>query len=59
MSPEFREANQDVMDECELERFINPPDPYRSIADAAEHIGSGMAWFGFWICMGMVIGVFR
>jgi hypothetical protein len=59
MSPEFIEANRDALDEAEFERFVNPIDPYASIAQAAMYIGQGLAWFGFWICIGLCFGAFK
>lgn len=65
MTPEFEKENVEMLDEAEFDIRINSRDyqPQRwlaeAIPEAAKHIGGGIAWFGFWIGLGIALASFK
>lgn len=58
MTPEFRKANEEALDEAEFNQRVNPQayQPEAHWVDAFENLGHGIAWFGFWVGLGIAVG---
>ncbi len=60
MSQQFKNDNRDALEEALFNQVVNPPDSFgdcveTGLSDLGNHIGSGIAWFGFWICVGLIL----
>ena len=55
MSTDFIQANQDALNEALFNQIVNPPDSLGDNIYAGMHaVGNGIAWFGFWIAVGLI-----
>jgi len=59
MSQRFINLNRDDLEEALFNQVVNPPDSIgdcieQGLCDLGNGIGSGIAWFGFWLFAGVV-----
>ena len=58
MSQRFINDNREALEEALFDQVCNPPDSIgdcieQGLSDLGNGIGDGIAWFGFWLCVGM------
>lgn len=55
MPTDFIQANQDALNEALFNQIVNSPDSLGDNIYAGMHaVGNGIAWFGFWIAVGLI-----
>lgn len=55
MSPPFVNANRDALEKALFDQIVNPSDNLGNrIQMGLRSIGNGIAWFGFWIAVGLI-----
>lgn len=55
MSRQFIEDNIEALEGALFDQVVNPPDSLGDNVYAGLHaLGNGLAWFGFWIAVGLV-----
>ena len=55
MSKPFIDANQEALDEALFDKVVHAPDSLgECLQYGMQHIGEGIAWFGFWIAVGLI-----